>query len=351
MRLIKHIVLIVLIVLILFPMFWIAATSIRRDNAAFSTKLLSTRYTFQYYKDLLFNRKNIPQQITEMKKITNLSSEYANMSKEELLENLNRTERELKRQMVLSKEQIAKSEAYVDEVVKFARSQTDEIYQRFNALRNEEKVFFEETLNQIVNHSEVLKIELNLDLIDSLEDVSEAEKESFLTLINEQTPEFVQAYRGIISAMNNYKEFVQTEYETFRNQIQTDLNDETKQELEVIHARFLALLTPHDFSYSKWNREINLRGYRGLSNDLEAVLTQEEFEQWTQLTDLFKATAQEIDEAVSDYETKKAEIITQLSEQLSQDKKSVAEYLETESERKSAYDTVLRLENNIQSKQ
>src|SRR6056297_2551895 len=138
MRLIKHLVLIVLIVLILFPMFWIAATSIRRDNAAFSTKLLSTRYTFQYYKDLLFNRKNVPQQITEMKKITNLSSDYSDMSKEELLENLNRTERELKRQMALSKEQIAKSEVYVDEVVQYARSQTDELHRRFAELKDEE---------------------------------------------------------------------------------------------------------------------------------------------------------------------------------------------------------------------
>src|SRR6056297_2254750 len=113
MKLIKHLILIVLIVLILFPMFWIAATSIRRDNAAFSTKLLSTRYTFQYYKDLLFNRKNIPQQITELKKIANRSSDYSNMTKEELLESLNSRERELKEQMALSKQEIAKSEVYV----------------------------------------------------------------------------------------------------------------------------------------------------------------------------------------------------------------------------------------------
>ena len=351
MRLIKHFILIVLIVLILFPMFWIAATSIRRDNAAFSTKLLSTRYTFQYYKDLLFNRKNIPQQITEMKKITNLSTEYSNMSKEELLDNLNRTERELKRQMALSKEQIAKSEDFVDEVVQYAKSQTDEIYQRFNALKNEEKEFLQGELNQILNRSDLLTTELNLELINSLDEISKAERASYLNIIQEQTPEFVEAYEGIIASMDNYRGFIQSEYNTWHDQIQTALNEETKKELEEIHQRFLDMLTPSEFSYSKWNREINLRGYRGISNDLESVLNEDEYEKWMQLTELFKATAQEIDEAVSDYETKKSEITTQLSKKINQDNNAVSEYLEAESERKTAYDSVIRLENSIQTTQ
>src|SRR6056297_905686 len=191
MKLIKHLILIVLIVLILFPMFWIAATSIRRDNAAFSTKLLSTRYTFQYYKDLLFNRKNIPQQITELKKITNLSTEYSDMSKEELLENLNRTEGELKEQMSLSKQQIAKSEKYVDEVVQYAKSQTNEIYQRFSALKEKEKEFLQGELESILNQSSVLRIELTLELIESLEEASADAEEDYLTIIKDQSPAFV----------------------------------------------------------------------------------------------------------------------------------------------------------------
>jgi len=351
MRLIKHIVLIVLIVLILFPMFWIAATSIRRDNAAFSTKLLSTRYTFQYYKDLLFNRKNIPQQITELKKITNLSTEYSNMSKEELLNNLNKTEQALKRQMALSKEQIDKSEDYVDEVVEYAKSKTDDVYQRFNSLKNEEKEFWQGELNQILNRSDLLTTELNLELIDSLEEVSGGVLASYLNIIQEQTPEFVKAYEDIIASMENYREFIQSEYNNWYEQFQTALNEETKKELEEIHQRFLDMMTPHGFSYSKWNREINLRGYRGISNDLESVLNEDEYEKWTQLTDLFKATAQEIDEAVSAYETKKSEITTRLSETINQDNSATSDYLEAESERKSAYDSVVRLENNIQKTQ
>ena len=60
MRIIKHAIMIILVVLILFPMFWIVATSVRRDNAAFSTKLFSNRYTFQYYKDLRTSLNKYP---------------------------------------------------------------------------------------------------------------------------------------------------------------------------------------------------------------------------------------------------------------------------------------------------
>ena len=348
MRLIKHAVLIVLIILILFPMFWIAATSIRRDNAAFSTKLLSTRYTFQYYKDLLFNRKNVPQQITEMKKITNLSSDYSNMSKEELLENLNRTERELKRQMALSKEQIAKSEVYVDEVVQYARSQTDELHRRFAELKDEERAFLQGELNEILNTSELLTTELILELINSIEEVSVDQKEKYLSIIKEQSPQFVEEYNNINATMNNYREFIQGEYETWVQQVQSTLNQETESELNQIQQRFLDMLSVDEFSYSKWNREINLRGYRGIGTDLEQSLTEAEYEKWTQLTDLFKATAQEIETAVSEYDGTKTEITTQLFESLTSDESAVAEYLEAESERKAAYDAVVRLENSIE---
>src|SRR6056297_3660179 len=328
MRLIKHVVLIVLIILILFPMFWIAATSIRRDNAAFSTQLLSTRYTFQYYKDLLFNRKNVPQQITELKKMTNLSREYSDMSKEELLENLNRTERELKRQMALSKEQIAKSEGYVDEVVQYARSQTDEIHQRFSELKGEERDFLEGELNEILNGSTLLTTELNLALINGMEEASGDQKEKYLSIIKKKSPRFVQEYNEINATLDHYESFIQDEYEQWFQQVKESLDDEIKSELNQIHQRFLDMLSVHNFSYSKWNREINLRGYRGIGNDLEPTLTEAEYEKWTQLTDLFKATAQEIETAVSEYDGTKTEITTQLFESLTSDESAVAEYLE-----------------------
>src|SRR6056297_2726296 len=92
----KHLFIILMLVIILFPLFWIITTSVRRDNAAFSTDLISNRLTLQHYKDLIINRKNIPLLITEMKKVTTVSSEYGEMEKAELLKTLDDYAAELK---------------------------------------------------------------------------------------------------------------------------------------------------------------------------------------------------------------------------------------------------------------
>ncbi|WP_448374773.1 ABC transporter permease subunit [Fervidobacterium sp.] len=61
-----HIVLIIVSVAVLFPIVWVVSTSLRRDNAAFSTKLFSSRMTFQNYIDLLAPEKNGPRLVSDM---------------------------------------------------------------------------------------------------------------------------------------------------------------------------------------------------------------------------------------------------------------------------------------------
>jgi len=57
-HIITHIILWILIPIILFPVVWIVSTSLRRDEAAFSTRLFSSRISIQNYKDLLIPEKN-----------------------------------------------------------------------------------------------------------------------------------------------------------------------------------------------------------------------------------------------------------------------------------------------------
>jgi len=348
MRIIKHVLMIILILLILFPMFWIVATSVRRDNAAFSTKLFSSRYTFQYYKDLLLNRKNIPQQISELKKMINLSSEYSQMNPEELLNQLNKTEAELKRQMDLSKQQIAKSEKYVDEVVAFARERTDEMVQQFNALKEEEKQFFENRLQDIYESSEQFQLELTYEFIQSIEQVNPEQSRYYSQIISRHSPEFINAYQEIGQSLDSYTTFIEEEYQSWFQKAEGSLDQSIKNELDTIQSDFLSLITPDEFSYSKWNREINLKGYRGITGDLESVLSQENFEAWEQLTELFKATAREIDDKLSDYETRKEAILNDLEKQMAERSEIVEEYLTAEVERKKAYDAIRRMENQIE---
>ncbi|HRW34737.1 MAG TPA: ABC transporter permease subunit [Thermotogota bacterium] len=351
MRVIKHAIMIFLVVIILFPMVWIVATSVRRDNAAFSTKMFSNRYTFQYFKDLLLNRKNIPQQISELKKIANLSTDYVKMSKEELLASFNKSEAELKQQMALSKEQIIKSEQYVEEVVAFAKARTGEMVSRFNALKDEEKMFFETQLTDILASSKSLQFELTNELIHSFEKVEGEEQSRYLALIEKSSPDFVKVFIETEQEFKNVANRIQDAYQGWFETVKNNVSEGLQAELETVQSTFLSLLTPQEFSYSKWNREINLKGYKGLTTELQSELTSEQLEQWTQLIESFQEIAKETDNLLKTYSTKKEEIIQGLENQMKERNDVMALYLSLEEQRLQASNNLVRLENQIESEQ
>ena len=79
-----HITLAIVLVVVLFPLFWVFTTSIRRDNAAFSTELISSRLTLQHYKELLFKPKNLPVLIADMKQAAYISKQYKDWDEERI---------------------------------------------------------------------------------------------------------------------------------------------------------------------------------------------------------------------------------------------------------------------------
>ncbi len=81
---ITHLILLFLVVIILFPVFWVVMTSLRRDNAAFSPKLFSTNLTLQHYKDLIFPPKNVPALISKLTNEIGVYSPYDKKSPEKL---------------------------------------------------------------------------------------------------------------------------------------------------------------------------------------------------------------------------------------------------------------------------
>ncbi len=65
-KILTHIILILVCIVVLFPIVWVFSTSLRRDNAAFSTKMFSSRLTMQNYRDLLAPEQNGPRLISDM---------------------------------------------------------------------------------------------------------------------------------------------------------------------------------------------------------------------------------------------------------------------------------------------
>ncbi len=65
-KVLTHIILIVVCIVVLFPIVWVVSTSLRRDNAAFSTKMFSSRLTLQNYRDLLAPEQNGPRLVSDI---------------------------------------------------------------------------------------------------------------------------------------------------------------------------------------------------------------------------------------------------------------------------------------------
>jgi len=63
---VRHILIIVVIAVVLFPILWIFTTSIRRDNSSISPDLFSDQTTWQNYVDLILERKNVPALYNEI---------------------------------------------------------------------------------------------------------------------------------------------------------------------------------------------------------------------------------------------------------------------------------------------
>ena len=83
----RHLILIICVVIILFPLVWLISTSIRRDNAAFSPKLFSSRITLNNYKDLIIQKQNIPELVNELTSISSYIGDYSNITIEEAKRN------------------------------------------------------------------------------------------------------------------------------------------------------------------------------------------------------------------------------------------------------------------------
>jgi len=79
-RVFLHAFLVFSIIIILFPTIWVITTSFRRDEAAFSSDLFTTRLTLQNYIDLVAPEKNVPILIQDMQNILSRAKPYNELS-------------------------------------------------------------------------------------------------------------------------------------------------------------------------------------------------------------------------------------------------------------------------------
>lgn len=182
MKLHVHSILIFLIVIILFPTVWVVMTSLRRDEAAFSTDLFSSRITFQNYIDLLFPEQNIPILIKELQNLIARVKPYDRMNLEQSQRKATELLKRLRRYIGESNRRNELVKVSYDQIVKITGEKSDFIREStLGDLRqiaeNVEKTLGELRLNQddlaFVLYETLSKERFNSDLERSLRPVVE----------------------------------------------------------------------------------------------------------------------------------------------------------------------------------
>lgn len=229
---ITHIILIILVIVILFPIVWVVSTSLRRDDAAFSTKLFSSRLSLQNYKDLIFPEKNVLRRLKDIESITTNSIPYTNEPYDYLLSKFNEDIEALKNYSYETKELIKITDNEYENVKNFITNNSNKLIEGLVENAN----LIKGKLNENKPEDEKLYVALNIllkegslkerDIDDyfDLNKVKEYEKiweDKFLNLseeINKKENE-IKTLENQINLLKKDLDYYQKEYTRISNVI------------------------------------------------------------------------------------------------------------------------------------
>ncbi|HOB15929.1 MAG TPA: ABC transporter permease subunit [Defluviitoga sp.] len=165
----RHIILIICVILILFPLVWLITTSIRRDNAAFSPKLFSSRVTLNNYKDLIIQKPNIPEVVNKLTAISSYLGEYSDLTIETASEKSTKLLGDLEAYFMATNKNLDDIEKTYMEIFSLYETQyKDQFYREMNAIREDDHNKFDQELKNIINIAKELGIEVQFSNLQQL---------------------------------------------------------------------------------------------------------------------------------------------------------------------------------------
>ncbi|SHH55196.1 ABC transporter permease subunit [Thermosipho atlanticus] len=201
-----HFILIVLIILILFPIVWVVSTSLRRDNAAFSTKLFSSRLSIQNYKDLLFPEQNVLRLLKDIESITTNSSPYTEKTYDALIAKFNKDIERLKNYSIETRSLIEKSDEKYEAIQQFIMDNSDELVSN---LVNNAKLMKEKSKETVPQERE-LYIAINVLLKESKVKERDIKKYFDMNKVESYYKEWESLYSDLINNIEKKKESIKS---------------------------------------------------------------------------------------------------------------------------------------------
>ncbi len=298
----RHILLIVVVAIVLFPIVWVVTTSVRRDNAAFSTKLFSTRSTFQHYKDLLLPPRNLPVLLADMQNLMNLSQRFSGMNEADLQREFDRMKQEFIRQMDHSLHLMALANDDREGILEWTESEKIVNYEQFEAKKEMEHERLDSFILQLQQNWTQDEIDLyTYQLMTAYLQASEDRAPLLLQEIESIFPE--------LAGLRMEKEIKLEELVSAVDQIGYAFQDlmphgaeEVLELLDQATEDTKGLFLQSGFSYSRWNRDVNIRILNRAATLIRSIVSEEEFHQFDELREELKSLAQSAENATVPFE-------------------------------------------------
>ncbi|HPE69006.1 MAG TPA: ABC transporter permease subunit [Thermotogota bacterium] len=337
-----HIALAIILVVVLFPLFWVASTSVRRDNAAFSNKILGNRYTLQNYVDLLFPAQNLPVVFNDMTNILNLSEGYAEKTQQQLEKKLDKDIARVNQQLDRSEEFFDDMDTRIDKISSFLEDQKSTAMAAFL----ESKPSQSQLLLQVSeaarqrsqqNHSSVYRSML----LSSLEGGEDSEK--FLPLFQQEFPELYNAFTAAQTQVQVFLDSLDPAWSQWETTLAQD--PEALTLLQQARERTEALFGQMDFSYSRWFRDVSVKLLNPIGNRVDSLFAETIQSSWEEMVTFCKDTAREVESSWEQYTSAVSEQKQTLSAQ------SQGEYLQPIQEYEQLQNSIASLQNSLLQKQ
>ncbi|MCD6159262.1 MAG: ABC transporter permease subunit [Kosmotoga sp.] len=269
----RHLILIIVIAVVLFPMVWLISTSVRRDQAAFSPNLFSTRVTLQHYKNLLFPERSVQRLILDIQEATYKLGRFRDKSEKSINNTVEKYLNKFEALMSESKQiasDLGTSFASADEVL--GADIDKKMILALNRLREEDLKLIDEKLEELKNaEDDNVKSAAALEILSSLKPSTNGEFIFFLDDVKLDDAlklksflrDFDKMRIGILNAATNLSSLLD------------DLDFEMKSEVLESLSRTSEYISTNGAEYSQWRKNEYYKFIRKYISRLEKDLPED----------------------------------------------------------------------------
>ncbi|MFO7882440.1 MAG: ABC transporter permease subunit [Kosmotogaceae bacterium] len=286
----RHLILIIVLAIVLFPMVWVVSTSIRRDEAAFSPKLFSTRVTLQHYQNLLFPKKSMSRVILSMQQAVQGLGDYRETGEEKTKKEINDLSKMFDNYIEESTTLVNSIEAKFEKMNEFVRQKNDEVVSGINNVRKQDLEMINERLNELQDKKDTDIYQAGLlKIIDTNDFSAEHYYRYYIEQLNIEPAE--ELVREIDNYISQYNDILELNSELIN--LISSYEFEGKEDVHDSLSKISEYISLENISYSQWRSDhwlkvIN-RNLKNIGDFIEQEKAEVIVKKKDQLYETFKA--------------------------------------------------------------